>query len=131
MKHKVHPEQLALPIGQGGVAAQVFTRWHDKRLQGETNWVYNIAVTARKDYERNAPLRSALEEASRTKHSKWAKVRGDWVSVLQAKATLGFLGRFRSDQCERVRLLEKYCAELRFRGFDTSEIDDFCAIEKC
>lgn len=131
MKKKVHPDQLALPIGQGSDSTESYTRWHDERLKKEINWLYNIAVTARRDYERNMPMRSAYEEASRVKHSAWAKIRGEFVSVSQAKAVLGFLGRFRADQCERVRIIVKYCAELRDRGFDTSEIDSFCDMEKC
>lgn len=131
MKRKISKDQLGLPLmGQGANAVQHFTRWHDARLKAETNWLYNIAKTARGEYERYSPDRSRLEEIADIKHSQWGKYKGEMFSVAQAKYTLKFLRRFRADQSERIARLRQFCAELNERGIDTSEINQFVSMEK-
>lgn len=131
MKRKISKDQLELPLmGQGANAIQHFTRWHDTRLKAETNWLYNIATTARAEFERYAPDKSRIEEIADIKHSQWGEWRGEMFSVAQAKATLKFLRRFRADQNERIARLRQFCTELNERGIDTSEIDTFINLEK-
>lgn len=131
MKRKISKGQLELPlVGQGANAIKHFTRWHDERLKAETNWLYNIAKTARAEFQRYSPDRNRIEEIADIKHSQWGKYRGEMFSVEQAKATLKFLRRFHADQSERVARLRQFCAELNERGIDTSEIDTFVNMEK-
>lgn len=131
MKKKISPNQLQLmPVGQGENARQSFTSWRTDRLVAEVTSLMSIAKVARLDYDRNILNLAQITEVAKTKYTKFVKIDGYIYPVTVAKAMLKFLSNFPSDQRERLRLLQQYCAELNERGRDTSTVDAFVAAEK-
>lgn len=115
----VKPHQLPLDLGRAGGSPiedtekliQRYTRAYEKtRL---------LCISANADYERIAPLFDAAVAAlkDRTNTTEWVELAGVRVTREYAKGLVSRCRGFKSDQCERIGLLEKYRAELERLGF--------------